>query len=169
MSSRSAREVRRVGVQPFLDFVAGIVLYAQVTAEAAGLGVADAYCLTVLRSIGPITAGRLAELAGLTTGATTRLIDRVERRGYVRRVRHPSDRRKVMIETVPERLAEWQLLKEPARRELGEVFASYTPEELDILIDFFTRAAPALRAAAIETRTGAARVEADFAARSASA
>ena len=58
----------------------------------------DGRCLDVLSIEGPVTAGRLAEVTGLTTAAITAVIDRLERLGYARRTRDPSDRRKVIVE-----------------------------------------------------------------------
>lgn len=60
-----------------------------------------------LLDTGPITAGRLAEITGLTTGAVTAIVDRLKRAGYLRRERDPGDRRKVVIHPVwtPERAA----------------------------------------------------------------
>ena len=55
---------------------------------------------------GRMTAGRLAELTGLTTGAITGVIDRMEKAGFVRRERDDSDRRKVFIAPVPENAGE---------------------------------------------------------------
>ena len=55
--------------------------------------------------LGATTAGRLAEITGLTSGAVTRVIDRLEQAGYVRRVPDPADRRRVIVEVVPEKVA----------------------------------------------------------------
>ena len=69
-------------------------------AAARGLGVnrTDARCLDILERFGPISAGALAEEAGLTTGTATAVIDRLVQKGYVRRVADPADRRRVMVE-----------------------------------------------------------------------
>ncbi|MFB7597461.1 MarR family winged helix-turn-helix transcriptional regulator [Streptomyces sp. NPDC056160] len=53
---------------------------------------------------GSLTSGEPATRTGLTTGATTRVIDRLERAGYARRVADPADRRRVIVEPVPEGL-----------------------------------------------------------------
>ena len=69
-------------------------------AAARGLGVnrTDARCLDIVEQFGPITAGELAESAGLTTGSVTAVIDRLVAKGYLRRVADPADRRRVMVE-----------------------------------------------------------------------
>src|SRR5690348_11776952 len=76
-----------------------MVLFHSRIAEQMGLSGTDHKCLElVLRSAEPITAGRIAQLSGLSTGAVTGVIDRLEQRGFVRRVRDPHDRRKVLVE-----------------------------------------------------------------------
>ena len=78
-----------------------------VTADEVGLSGTDYQATNLLALDGPLSSGELAARLGLTTGATTRLIDRLERAGYLRRVHDPADRRRVMVEqtgVVPEDL-----------------------------------------------------------------
>lgn len=63
-----------------------------------GVNRTDGRCLDIIQRLGRITAGELAHHTGLTTGAVTVVIDRLERAGYVARSRDPSDRRKVLVE-----------------------------------------------------------------------
>lgn len=71
-------------------------------AEQMGLSGTDHKALDLAsRAGGPLTAGRIAQLTGLSTGAVTGVIDRLERAGFVRRVRDTEDRRKVLIEILP--------------------------------------------------------------------
>src|SRR5579884_1254697 len=77
------------------------VLYGQAVADIAGVSGSDLDCMDFLNLEGRMTAGRLAELTGLTTGAITGVVDRLEKAGYVRRERDESDRRKVFIAIVP--------------------------------------------------------------------
>jgi DNA-binding MarR family transcriptional regulator len=63
-----------------------------------GINRTDGRCLDILQRLGPLTAGQLAREAGLTTGAVTPLLDRLEAAGYVRRRRDQADRRKVFVE-----------------------------------------------------------------------
>ena len=69
-------------------------------AAAARLGISRTgmRCLDILEREGRMTAGHLAEAAGLTTGGVTAVLDQLERAGYARRVRDEDDRRKVMVE-----------------------------------------------------------------------
>lgn len=81
----------------------GVYLF-QAVAERSGMNLTDLQCLAILSSEGPVTAGRLAEEMGLTTGAVTGLINRMERAGYVRREKDPADGRRVVVRPVPEEL-----------------------------------------------------------------
>jgi len=136
----------------FRAFVDAVGLHGQAAATAAGLPATDWYALSVLDLDGDMTAGDLAERTGLTTGAATRMIDRLERAGRVRRVADPADRRRVLVERVESGTAEVDALVGPARREVGAVFAGYSDAEQAVLFDFFARAAPAFRDATVEIR-----------------
>jgi DNA-binding MarR family transcriptional regulator len=126
----------------FRRYLSAMVLNSLATAEAAGLNATDYYALNLLDLSGPLTSGELAVRTGLTTGATTRLIDRLEKGGHVRRVPDPVDRRKVIVETTgqPEGLDE---VLAGTRRRIGEVLGSYSEDELATLFDYFRRAATA--------------------------
>src|SRR3569832_1398193 len=77
-------------------------IFSQAVADYAGISSSDLECLDFLNLEGRATAGRLAEVTGLTTGAITGVVDRLEKAGYVRRERDDHDRRKVFIATIPE-------------------------------------------------------------------
>jgi DNA-binding MarR family transcriptional regulator len=127
------------------------VLYSQAVAERLGMNSTDLECLDyVLR--GPVTAGRLAELTGLTTGAITGVIDRLERIGLARRESDPDDRRKTLVRALP---AVWERIAplfEPMERSAMAVLASYRDEELALLLGFLTRARDAALTAMSELR-----------------
>ena len=153
MSSPRTRPERLLaGAGPFRDFLTGLVLTSQISAEAAGLGPTDFYTLNLLGAAGPLTAGQVADRTGLTTGAVTRLIDRLERAGHVRRVPDPIDRRRVHVELEPSRGSGQDLILPSALDRLTEILAGYPDETLDLLFEFFARAAPALREAAEHSR-----------------
>lgn len=69
--------------------------------KVLGLNPTDVRCVDLLDKHGKMTAGALADLAGLSTGAVTFLLDRLERAGFVSRVRDLEDRRRVLVELVP--------------------------------------------------------------------
>ncbi len=74
------------------------ILFHQAVADRLGMNVTDHKCAGILTQSGPITAGDLAVRTGLTTGAVTGVIDRLEKAGFVRRVRDGTDRRRVIVE-----------------------------------------------------------------------
>lgn len=141
------------GVAAYRRYVSAEVLHGHATAEAAGLNATDFFCLNLLSLSGPLTAGQLSQQTGLTTGATTRMIDRLERAGYVRRGRDAGDRRQVIVEPrQPDRREEIEAAVTPARRRLQAVFQRYNAQEVRVLVDYFTHAAPALLAAVDDLR-----------------
>ncbi|MEJ2858312.1 MULTISPECIES: MarR family winged helix-turn-helix transcriptional regulator [unclassified Saccharothrix] len=110
------------------------ILFHTRVAERMGLSPTDEKCLDLaMRAEGPVTAGRIAELSGLSTGAVTGVIDRLEKAGYVRRVRDPHDRRKVLVEVTVEKAGRYEHLFEGARGTLREVLAQFTPAEREVL------------------------------------
>lgn len=79
---------------------------------------------------------RLAELTGLTTGAITGVIDRLEKAGLVRRERDDSDRRKVFIAVVPESEARIGKFYESLQQSIHKAWSKYSDDELRFLIRF---------------------------------
>jgi DNA-binding MarR family transcriptional regulator len=75
--------------------------FDDVVGRRLGLGPADLRCLDWLVD-GPRTAGQLSSAAGLRPAATTAMIDRLERRGWVERVRSTEDRRRVLVQMTPQ-------------------------------------------------------------------
>jgi DNA-binding MarR family transcriptional regulator len=110
--------------------------YDQAVADAIGLNRTDMRCLDIIEMEDLITAGRLAELSGLTTGAITTVIDRLEERGMARRVRDPRDRRRVLVEMTPEaRDGSTDYYKE--HMALGaRLYNRYTLEQIELLLEF---------------------------------
>jgi DNA-binding MarR family transcriptional regulator len=92
-------------------------------------------CLDILDQEGPMTAGRLAERARLSPGATTTIVDRLEEKGYARRTRDTADRRRVLVEITPELHKRSEELYGPPER-AGDALAMYTDEQLGFLTEF---------------------------------
>src|SRR6478752_528882 len=112
------------------------VIFGQTVANVAGISGSDLECLDFLNLEGRVTAGRLAELTGLTTGAITGLVDRMEKAGLVRRERDESDRRKVFIAIVPEALGRVGRYYEPLQKAVTKDWEGYTDDELKLLVRF---------------------------------
>jgi DNA-binding MarR family transcriptional regulator len=111
-------------------------IFSQTVAQQAGLSSSDHECLDFLNLENNVTAGRLAEVTGLTTGAITGVVDRLEKAGYVRRVRDASDRRKVFIEIVPESVARVGRYYEYLQRSMLELWSTYSDAELKLVLQF---------------------------------
>jgi DNA-binding MarR family transcriptional regulator len=109
-------------------------------AERVGLGATETKTLFLLSRFGPLTAGEIAHHTGLTTPSVTSLLDRLESKGFVRRVRDPHDRRRVIVERNEERLAELNGLFNSLQETFRELLESYSDEQLATIADFLTRA-----------------------------
>lgn len=115
------------------------ILFHQAVAEKAGLTGADHKYLDLLFHEGPMTAGKLAELSGLTTGAVTGIIDRLEKKGLVNRESDPNDRRKVLLVANFENAM--KLLGpvfEPLQSELDSFYDDYSDQQLKTIHDYIT-------------------------------
>ena len=112
------------------------VLFQQHMARKIGVVQTDLKTAEILKEKGPITAGELATITGLSTGAVTALIDRLEKSGYVKRVRHQTDRRKVMIVPIIERQEEIQSHYRALGDEAKSVCSVYSEEELTLVLKF---------------------------------
>lgn len=114
------------------------VFFHQLIGEALGLGPTDhkALDLALTSKDGPVTAGMLAEATGLTTGAITGVLDRLERAGFIRREKDPSDRRQVLIRPVAERLTEIARLFDPLSAAWLALCEDFSDSELTTICRF---------------------------------
>ncbi len=113
-----------------------LILFHHAIAERMGLNPTDHKCLDLIIQRGPLTAGSLADLVGLTTGTITAVLDRLERANFIRREADPHDRRKVLLVAVHERFSEGAHLFANFLAGLEQIFARYTDEELAAILDF---------------------------------
>lgn len=110
-------------------------------ARKAGFSGTDHKYLGFLLQKGQMTAGELAKLSGLTTGAITGLIDRFEKKKLVKRKFAEDDRRKVFIEPITKNImALMQPLYKEFRSESERLLASFSDKELKVLEKYFSRA-----------------------------
>jgi DNA-binding MarR family transcriptional regulator len=125
------------------------------TALAArqGLSATEEKAVDLLDRFGPLTAGELARRSGLAPASVTGLVDRLERKGFARRVPHPTDKRRVLIEACLSRVADLAPLFADWSRSLDELYAGYSDEQLETILHFLSEAARRQRAATARLTT----------------
>jgi DNA-binding MarR family transcriptional regulator len=128
------------------------IMFHQAIADRLGLNVTDHKCMDLLLMTGARTAGELAEMTGLTTGAITAVVDRLEKAGFVRREDDLHDRRRVIVQAVPKRCRDIERLFEPFAATFEELGGRYNDEELVVILDFMTRSRLALHQSTMELR-----------------
>ncbi|MFN8222790.1 MAG: MarR family transcriptional regulator [Gaiellales bacterium] len=114
--------------------------FDEVVCACVDINRTDLRCLDILERLGPLTAGELAAEAGLTTGATTTLIDRLERAGYARRTRDARDRRKVVVELTETVLAHAETFYGEMSERWDALARSFTNAELETIALFLEHA-----------------------------
>ncbi len=144
MSSENPRTraelLRELELENRKSTVSGIAFF-QAVAERSGMNATDLQGVALLTAKGPLTAGQLAEAMGLTTGAVTGVINRLERSGYVRRTPDPTDGRRVIVTTDLEALERAGAGFFSAEAELmSTLLAPYSDADLAVLLDFTRRA-----------------------------
>jgi DNA-binding MarR family transcriptional regulator len=115
------------------------VLFQQIAAQSLGVVHTDFKTADILNETGPLTAGELSKITGLSTGSVTALIDRLEHAGYVRREKDPNDRRRVIIVPVKENQ---HCIKEhyaPLNQSMMELCGQYNEEEMSLIIGFIDK------------------------------
>jgi DNA-binding MarR family transcriptional regulator len=111
-------------------------IFDDVACEWLGINRTDSRCLDIIDLNGRISAGQLARESGLSTGAITTVLDRLERAGYVRRVRDVEDRRRVLVELTDELRERAAVVWGPIAAEAAEAFDRYSEAELELIVEF---------------------------------
>jgi DNA-binding MarR family transcriptional regulator len=120
--------VRRMGAQS--------VLMSEAMASRFGMNSTDLECLDVLFLRGEATAGELAKATGLTSGATTTMIDRLVEAGYIRRDNDPNDRRRVILRVRPEKIGPIARAYEPIAQRTTALWSTFSEKELATVLRF---------------------------------
>ncbi len=115
------------------------VMFSQGVAGRLGITSTDLECLDMIGLAGVMTAGQLAAATGMTTGAVTGILDRLEKAGFARRERDPNDRRKVLVRVEP--AAETQIgpYYQSLAAAMAELLTRYSDAELALVHDFMAR------------------------------
>ena len=114
------------------------VLLHQAIAQSVGLNASDTQCLDLILSHpdGMLAPGRLADLSGLTTGAITHMLDRLENKGFIERVRDIADRRRVFIRLRSESLDPLLPKYEALAKAYTTMVEHYTDSQLKLILDY---------------------------------
>ena len=123
------------------EFATALVVFHEAVGRLLGLSAVERKSIDLLQRLGPVTAGAIGEHTGLTTGAVTRLVDRLVKAGYVERVPDPGDRRKVVVRLLPnermDALMAWAFV--PFGADLAKVMTNYDETETRAILDWVHR------------------------------
>jgi len=121
------------------EYSIGTVLFHQAAGQLLGINVTDMKCLDLVTLKGSASPSELAEHTGLSTGATTAMIDRLEKGKLVERHPHPVDRRAVAVVLSKEAKRKVPVLFESLAKAMEALTSSYSKRELEVLDDFFSK------------------------------
>lgn len=121
------------------EYGIGSVLFRHVVGEMLGVHATDMECLGVIFLKGLATPSELARYTGLSSGATTAMLDRLEKSKLIERHPNPKDRRSTHIVVVPETAEKIGPLFASLREAQDKIVSSYSEQELELLADFFSR------------------------------
>jgi DNA-binding MarR family transcriptional regulator len=136
----SREEIVQNIVDKFREMSTETVMFHQVLADELGLHISDHKCMDIIHRFGAMPAGRLGEMTGLTTGAITGMVDRLEKAGHLRRTNDPKDRRKTIVEPIRNKKLERkiEMIFIPLHERIHKVLCSYSDSELTLLLDVMT-------------------------------
>ncbi len=139
--------ILRVGMELGRELGTVSVFFHQSIATKLGINVTDTRCFELMSRYarGPITAGDLARATGLTTGAVTGILDRLEKAGLVERFRDASDRRKVFVRPRMEALQRVGRLYQGLAAASLKHASSYSTKELELIQRYFEGSLQILR------------------------
>jgi DNA-binding MarR family transcriptional regulator len=139
MMNSTKTDLKKRALMAVRDYGVHLTLFRNAVDEWAGHNATDMECLRLLFQKGIATPSELARQTGLTSGATTAMLDRLERADLIERRPNPDDRRGTLIaptESSAEKVASWF---ESARQAQDELISSYSESELEIIADVFER------------------------------
>lgn len=111
-------------------------LFVQTVAESSGIHITDIKCLDFLTEAQSATAGDLAKVTGLTTGAVTAVIDRMEKAGFIKRVADSNDRRKIIIKLLVKHPKHLQIAHNLFANQMPKILSGYTSDDITIITDW---------------------------------
>ena len=111
-------------------------LFIQSVAENSGIHITDIKCLDFLTETQSATAGDLAKITGLTTGAITAVIDRMEKAGFIKRIADSNDRRKIIIKPLVRHPKHLQIVHNLFANQMPKILSAYTSDEIATITDW---------------------------------
>jgi DNA-binding MarR family transcriptional regulator len=148
VAKRTRQELlNRVGLELGREISAQTVFFHESVAHKLGLNATDTRSLNLLSRGGrsELSAGELGKATGLTTGAVTGIIDRLESAGLVERIRDSTDRRRIFVRVKPEAAARLAHYYENLGAAMMKLACSYETEELKLIRDFLERSLAVLQ------------------------
>jgi DNA-binding MarR family transcriptional regulator len=139
MTQSTKTDVKKRALTAVREYGIHLTLFRNAIGDRLGFNVTDMECLRLLFHKGIATPSELARYTGLTSGATTAMLDRLEKAGLIERRPNPDDRRGTLItpaKSGTEIAASWF---ESARKAQDELISSYSAKELEIILDVFER------------------------------
>jgi DNA-binding MarR family transcriptional regulator len=139
MMKSTKTDLKKRALNAVRDYGINLTLFRNAMNEWAGLNATDMECLRLLFLKSISSPSELARLTGLTSGATTAMLDRLEKAGLIERSSNPDDRRGTLIspaKSSAEKAAAWF---ESARKAQDELISSLSEKELEIIADVFER------------------------------
>jgi DNA-binding MarR family transcriptional regulator len=139
MTQPKKEDLKQQVIRGAREYGIGSVLFRHVVGEMLGVNATDMECLGVIVFKGVTTPSELARYTGLSSGATTAMLDRLEKSKLIARRPNLQDRRSthiVLVKETAEKLAPWFA---PLREAQDQIVSSYSEPELELLADFFTR------------------------------
>ena len=139
MMNSTKTELKKRALMAVAEYGAHLTLFRNAMSESLGLTSTDMECLRLLFLKSIATPSELAKHTGLTSGATTAMLDRLERAGLIERQPNPHDRRGTLIaptKSSAKKAASWF---ESARKAQDELISSYSEKELEVISDVFER------------------------------
>ncbi|MGH2536398.1 MAG: MarR family winged helix-turn-helix transcriptional regulator [Candidatus Promineifilaceae bacterium] len=140
MASSTKQGLKKQVMLAAREYGIGSVLFRRAVGEILGVNATDMECLGVLFFKGVATPSELATNTGLSSGATTAMLDRLERGGLIERRPNPEDRRSTLIVLANnETTAKASALFAPLREAQDRILSGYSEAELNLLADYFRR------------------------------
>lgn len=139
MTNSKKADLKQRALIAVRDYGVHLTLFRNAMDEWAGLNTTDMECLRLLFMKGTASPSELAKHTGLTSGATTAMLDRLEKAGLIERQANPNDRRGTLIvpaKSSAKKVASWF---ESARKAQDELLSSYSECDLEIIADVFER------------------------------